>query len=286
MTRIVGIGLDLVDVDRFARALDRHGESFVARICRSGEAKPLTGRARVAHLAGLFAAKEAAMKALGTGWAAGIGFRQIEIERTPGGAPRPAAARRSGPSRDGARSGRLPPDDHPRRTERRGGRDLRDGGRMSRKPRFLLLALAVLALDQWTKWLVELHLPFPSSHEVIPGFFHLSHLRNTGVAFGMLDSVGPDFSRWGLSLLAFGALGLVAWLFRTTPPESTLLLTALALVLGGAAGNLLDRLFQGSVTDFLGVYLGSYRWPDFNVADSAISIGLVLLLFDTLRPRR
>ena len=106
--------------------------------------------------------------------------------------------------------------------------------------------------------------------------------RNTGVAFGMLDAFGPAFSRWGLSLLALGAIGLVAWLFRGAPEDSTRLLVSLSLVLGGAAGNLLDRIFQGSVTDFLGVYIGSYRWPDFNVADSAISIGLVLLMIDTL----
>ena len=154
---------------------------------------------------------------------------------------------------------------------------------MNRKSRFLILSLLVLALDQWSKWMIELHLPFPSSHEIVPGFFHLSHLRNTGVAFGMLDALGPGFSRWGLSLLALGALGLVTWLFRGAPENATRLLVSLALVLGGATGNLLDRIFQGSVTDFLGVYLGSYRWPDFNVADSAISIGLVLLLFDTLR---
>jgi len=154
---------------------------------------------------------------------------------------------------------------------------------LNRKSRFLLLSLLVLTLDQWTKWLVELHVPFPSSLEVIPGFFHLSHLRNTGVAFGMLDSLGAGFSRWGLSILALGAIGLVTWLFRGAPESSTRLLVSLSLVLGGATGNLLDRVFQGSVTDFLGVYLGSYRWPDFNVADSAISIGLVLLLIDTLR---
>jgi holo-[acyl-carrier protein] synthase len=87
MNRILGIGLDLVDVERFALALERHGELFVRRICREGEARPLVGRPRIAHLAGLFAAKEAAMKALGTGWAAGVGFRQIEVERTAGGAP-------------------------------------------------------------------------------------------------------------------------------------------------------------------------------------------------------
>jgi signal peptidase II len=154
---------------------------------------------------------------------------------------------------------------------------------VSRKSRFLLLSLLVLVLDQWTKWLVEMHLPYPSSNEIIPGFFHLSHLRNTGVAFGMLDALGPGFSRWGLSLLALGAIGLVTWLFRGAPETSTRLLFSLSLVLGGAFGNLLDRIFQGSVTDFLGVFIGAYRWPDFNVADSAISVGLVLLLIDSFR---
>lgn len=87
MTRIVGLGLDLVDLDRMARLLERHGERAVARICREHEPKPLAGAARVAHLAGLFAAKEAAMKALGTGWAGGVGFRQIEVIRDASGAP-------------------------------------------------------------------------------------------------------------------------------------------------------------------------------------------------------
>lgn len=87
MSRIVGVGLDLVDVARFGEALERHGEALVRRICRDGEARPLAGRALVAHLAGLFAAKEATMKALGTGWASGVGFRQIEVTRSPAGKP-------------------------------------------------------------------------------------------------------------------------------------------------------------------------------------------------------
>lgn len=87
MSRIVGLGIDLVDLDRMARLLDRHGERAVARICLENEPKPLSGAARVAHLAGLFAAKEAAMKALGTGWARGVGFRQIEVARNADGAP-------------------------------------------------------------------------------------------------------------------------------------------------------------------------------------------------------
>lgn len=156
---------------------------------------------------------------------------------------------------------------------------------MPRKRRFLLLSLAILAADQWTKWLIELRLPEPSSTEIIPGLFHLSHVRNRGVAFGIFNSLSPEISRWGLSLLALGALALVAHLFRGAPAQATRLLTALALVLGGAVGNLLDRLVQGSVTDFLGVYIGSYRWPDFNLADSAICVGLGLLLLDSFRSR-
>ena len=84
---IVGLGIDVVDLARFQGVLERHGEAFVRRVFREGEARPSAGSARVAHLGGLFAAKEAAMKALGTGWALGVGFRQIEIGRDDAGAP-------------------------------------------------------------------------------------------------------------------------------------------------------------------------------------------------------
>ncbi len=153
------------------------------------------------------------------------------------------------------------------------------------KPRILLIALLVLALDQWTKWLVEAHLPEPSSQEIIPGWLHLSHVRNTGVAFGIFSHHGANGSAWILSMLGLAALALVGYFFWRAPSGSTLLLVALALVLGGALGNLLDRLATGAVTDFIGVYLGSYRWPDFNVADSAISVGIGLMLLDSFRTR-
>jgi holo-[acyl-carrier protein] synthase len=87
MTCIVGIGLDLVEISRLEAAIERHGDALLARLFRAGELRAVNGRARAAHVAGLFAAKEAAMKALGTGWAAGVGFRQFEIGRAPGGAP-------------------------------------------------------------------------------------------------------------------------------------------------------------------------------------------------------
>ncbi|MEM7583530.1 MAG: holo-ACP synthase [Acidobacteriota bacterium] len=84
---ILGIGMDLVDVERIGRIYRRHGAAFVARICQDGECKPYRGQALIEHLAGLFAAKEAMFKALGTGWAKGVGFRQVEVTRAPSGAP-------------------------------------------------------------------------------------------------------------------------------------------------------------------------------------------------------
>ncbi len=164
------------------------------------------------------------------------------------------------------------------------------GGAQPAHPRtktpFLLLALAVLTLDQWTKWLIETHLSERTSLEVIPGLLYISHVRNTGVAFGLFANRRGGDGSWLLSLFGLVALGLIAGLIRRTPAKDRLLLSALALVLGGAIGNLLDRIWSGAVTDFIAVYIGSYRWPDFNLADSAISIGLALILLDSFRSRK
>ena len=152
----------------------------------------------------------------------------------------------------------------------------------SKRP-YLILAAAVLAVDQWTKWLVESRVPLHTSREVLPGV-HLSHVRNRGVAFGLFDSGGETLGTVLLVVFGLAALTLVGYYFRRTPPAHRRLLWALSLVMGGAVGNLVDRVVSGAVTDFVGVYLGSYRWPDFNVADSAISIGLCLLVLDSFRP--
>ena len=154
-----------------------------------------------------------------------------------------------------------------------------------RKLRYLLVSLAVIVLDQWTKWLVEAHLPHHSTHPVIPGLFNLTHVRNTGVAFGLFASDG-DGGGWLLTVLGLGALIAVGLYFWYTPSRDRVLLIALALVVGGAVGNLIDRVSSGAVTDFLDVYLGLHHWPSFNVADSAISIGIVLMAIDSFRPRQ
>ena len=154
------------------------------------------------------------------------------------------------------------------------------------KIRYLLISLAVIVLDQWTKWLVEVHLPQHAAEPVIPGFLNLTHVRNTGVDFCPFapDSAGTSSPFLTISRLAAPTeVGIYFWF---THSRDRLLLTALALVVGGAVGNLVDRISSGAVTDFIDVYVGTWHWPSFNVADSAISVGIVLMAIDSFRPHR
>ena len=110
-------------------------------------------------------------------------------------------------------------------------------------------------------------------------------MRNTGVAFGLFAADGVSAS-WMLTALGLLALGAVGVYFGIASPRDRGLLIALALVVGGAVGNLIDRVSSGAVTDFIDVYVGAHHWPSFNVADSAISIGIVLMAIDSLRTRK
>jgi len=146
---------------------------------------------------------------------------------------------------------------------------------------WLALSLVVVVLDQVTKAIVvELLQPYVP-HPVIPGILNWTLAFNTGAAFSFLaDQEG--WQRWLFTLLAVGVSAvLVAWL-RRTPRGDWRTALPLALVIGGALGNLIDRLRAGHVTDFIQVYLGSWPFPSFNVADSAISVGAVLLVLFSL----
>lgn len=127
-----------------------------------------------------------------------------------------------------------------------------------------------------------------SLHEslsVIPGFFDLTYVRNPGAAFGFLAQASPAFRSFFFSAVAVIAVFLILY-FIIRHKEGTLLqTTALSLISGGALGNLLDRVRFGEVVDFLDFYVGSYHWPAFNVADSAISVGACLLLYEIFRKR-
>ncbi len=149
------------------------------------------------------------------------------------------------------------------------------------KWRYLLISLATLALDQWTKRLVEVHLSDHASIEVIPGLLNFTHVRNTGVAFGLFATRGNLAGTAILTLLGIAALVFVGYYFRIVPRHDRPLLIALALVMGGAVGNLLDRVARGAVTDFVDFYYGTYHWHTFNVADTAISIGIGLMILGT-----
>ena len=152
---------------------------------------------------------------------------------------------------------------------------------------WLLLALAVLALDQFSKWLVARELPLDASLPVT-GFFNLVHIENPGAAFSFL-AAQSGWQRWLFTALGLGASMLIVGVLlrRRRRP---LLGLALALILGGALGNVADRLLWGHVTDFLDFYLrtasGSWHWPAFNLADTSIFLGAVTLLIDEQREAR
>ncbi len=143
---------------------------------------------------------------------------------------------------------------------------------------FFLIAAIVLLLDRIAKWSVATNIPLHDSVVVIPGFFHLTHVQNTGAAFGLF---ADSSAQWKVgALVSFSVIALVivsALLWKHSHSLSTTTI-GLSLILGGATGNLWDRMVSGHVVDFLDFYVGSYHWPAFNVADSAIVIGAILLV--------
>jgi signal peptidase II len=142
----------------------------------------------------------------------------------------------------------------------------------------------VIFLDRLTKHWVTRHIPEGDAITVIPGVFRITHVLNPGAAFSMFtDSPHPERTRWMLT--AFSLLAAVVVLVVLVRVGRRLSLTALsmALVLGGAVGNVWDRIRYATVVDFLEVHIVHYHWPDFNIADSAIVIGGILLLLDSLR---
>lgn len=154
--------------------------------------------------------------------------------------------------------------------------------RPTSKATYLLLSLAVVVADQWSKWLVERYLPLHRPMEIIPGLLNFTHVKNTGVAFGMFAANGSSTGTAVLTILGLIALTVVGVYFWHTSKQDTLMLTSLSLILGGAVGNLMDRIAAGSVTDFVDAYLGTYHWHTFNVADSAITIGICLMALEIL----
>jgi signal peptidase II len=160
--------------------------------------------------------------------------------------------------------------------------------RSALRSRWLLAVLAsiVLVLDQATKYAVENLTPLGSTRALIPGILNLVHTSNPGVAFGLLADSETPWRAPLLILFSVAVIGLIAWLLISDRAGCWLGQCGMALILGGAAGNVLDRIVRHSVTDFIDFYVGSHHWYTFNVADSAIVVGASLVLLDLLRDWR
>ncbi len=148
--------------------------------------------------------------------------------------------------------------------------------------RWLWLTLAIVVIDRASKAWFETQTPEGWYQELIHDFIYLVHSKNPGIAFGVLaDSPSP----WTRVFLIGGSIIVIAalaWLFAAGHAGGTMTAAGLALLLGGAAGNVTDRIFHGAVTDFFEVRFGNYHYPAFNVADSAIAIGAALIILDVL----
>jgi signal peptidase II len=146
----------------------------------------------------------------------------------------------------------------------------------------LIVAVVIVILDQLTKAMIRPALALHESREVIPGFLDLTRVHNTGAAFGMLNSVEFPFKTVVLSIVAAVALGGVAWYAAMVPLTDRMARIGIAGVLGGAIGNLIDRASTGYVLDFVDAYYGGWHFWAFNVADAAITVGVIFMILDIL----
>lgn len=153
------------------------------------------------------------------------------------------------------------------------------GDTEAKRSKYISLAVIagiIIAVDQITKALIFNYLPLHDSISVIPGFFNITHIHNPGGAFGFLAHQGQHVRTLVFLFISSLAVCLVFWLYKKTPASHPILASGLALIFGGAIGNLIDRVRFGKVIDFLDFFIGNLHWPAFNIADSAISIGITI----------
>jgi len=141
------------------------------------------------------------------------------------------------------------------------------------------IAVVVAVLDQVTKLLVQQSLPLYTTKTVIPGFFNLVHTLNKGAAFGFLNQPGTNWQTYFFIAAGVTAVLIILNLLSKSQGEGKLFVVSMGLILGGAVGNLIDRIHTGEVVDFLEFYLGKFVWPAFNVADIGITCGTLALIF-------
>ena len=148
--------------------------------------------------------------------------------------------------------------------------------------KLLLISVVIVALDQITKTIILNSLELYHSIKIIPGFFNITHIHNPGGAFGFLADQSASVRVIVFLFVSILALGFIFYFYRKTPETHKMLATGFALIFGGAIGNLIDRVRFGTVVDFLDVYIKNLHWPAFNIADSAITIGMGVFVYHVL----
>ncbi len=156
-----------------------------------------------------------------------------------------------------------------------------------RLPWLLLISALIFLADRWTKTWVEKHIRLGGNIPIIPRVLRITHWTNEGAAFSLFaNSATPHLVHWALVGFTFLTALIVFAILVRLGNHITLVTVALAFILGGALGNLHDRLLYGSIVDFIEVHIFTYHWPDFNVADSAVVTGACMLLLDSLLPKK
>jgi signal peptidase II len=143
----------------------------------------------------------------------------------------------------------------------------------------------IIAVDQLTKAVVDRTMTLHDSIPIIDGFFNLTYVRNTGAAFGIFAGSHEAFRLPFLVIVSLVAIGVIIVMLKRLNEKETGLITALAFILGGAIGNLIDRILYGEVIDFLDFFWSTYHWPAFNIADSCITVGVSITLFFLMRAK-
>lgn len=144
--------------------------------------------------------------------------------------------------------------------------------------RFSMVAMVVVLLDQISKAWVLAKIPLYKSIPIIPGMFSITHVHNPGGAFGFLAQNGSPWRHWIFVVAVLLALGMILYFHHQTPRTHPYLALGLSLIFGGAIGNLIDRLRIGEVVDFLDFYVANYHYPTFNIADSAVTVGVGIFI--------
>ena len=148
--------------------------------------------------------------------------------------------------------------------------------------RLVVIGGIIVIIDQLTKFFIVKYLPLHDTLPVVSGLFNIIHIKNPGGAFGLLADLSPGMRTLIFLFISSLAVGLILYFYLKTPVNQTWLAAGFALIFGGAIGNLVDRIRFGVVTDFLDFYISKYHWPAFNVADSAITVGIGIFIFHLL----